>query len=233
MDTTSVHNILSAITEAKVALDREPEYKARIADLESFLTQREQHIEGLEINARNYKYQIEELQSKVRSLEVERDDASFRNLELEDKVTNMLQTIRSAELNLGEMADGIDPSGSQFEKFYQQRLKRDKEAEYKREPGLPPSVEPISDQSPGFAGMAGEGPSASPLPPSTTPSAPTTEATPASVSSVQEPSSVSDTSTELPYKGKTYTEVFGSLNAPGDALPQWEARGGSYHDYCR
>ena len=37
MNDTSVHTILAAISEAKMALDREPEYKARIAELETKL----------------------------------------------------------------------------------------------------------------------------------------------------------------------------------------------------
>ena len=41
-----------------------------------------------------------QLQSKVRSLEVERDDASFRNLELEDKVTGYAKLVNDFTSNI-------------------------------------------------------------------------------------------------------------------------------------
>lgn len=81
-----IHSVLSAINEASGALQREPEYKTRIGDLEHSLSSAQQHSQRLELRIVDYKNEVDALQSKVRSLEVERDDAGFRELEAQDKL---------------------------------------------------------------------------------------------------------------------------------------------------
>jgi chromosome segregation ATPase len=93
----SVHEILSAITEAKIALDREPQLTSRILELEQSLSQAQGHSQAMELKLIERNDTINNLQSKVRSLEVERDDMGFRELEARDLVEKALQFAQQSE----------------------------------------------------------------------------------------------------------------------------------------
>jgi hypothetical protein len=95
MSQPDINSFLSSMVEAKRALDAEPQYQARIRELEQKLSidghtiaQREQRIHEL-------KQAEDSLVQKLRSVEAERDDAGFRALEEADKVQAMLTLMRS------------------------------------------------------------------------------------------------------------------------------------------
>lgn len=102
---TQVHEVLSAISEASAALNREPELQRSIMELQRKLGNAETHNQELELHIHEYKGLINDLQSKLRSLEVERDDYAFRELEATDK----LDSIRSFLRNTMETASSLLP----------------------------------------------------------------------------------------------------------------------------
>jgi len=233
----SVHEILSAITEAKVALDREPQLTSRILELERSLNQSQQHAQAIELKLIDRNDTIDSLQSKVRSLEVERDDMGFRELEAEDKVERLLNAMRYAEQNLGEAADGADPNGSLFELFYSKRKARD----------VPISqAEPISEALPVASPQAGNstgqptetepvhslyqeepvkplGQSESPLPSALTQVIDMSPTVKTSVTS-------EGVALGKPYEGKSYSQAKAE-GMPYTPYSEWAAKGGSYENY--
>lgn len=67
------------------------------------------HAQELELKISNYRDQIDGLLSKVRALEVERDDAGFRELETADKLSTLLKAVRHAATDLDGSAMQVDP----------------------------------------------------------------------------------------------------------------------------
>lgn len=106
---SQVQDILSSITTAAQALEEKPRLESRIAELERSLNSSQEHNQGLEQNIANYKSQIDQLNDKVRSLEVERDQAQFRILELEDANHRAVQTMREGHDKLLIALGLIDP----------------------------------------------------------------------------------------------------------------------------
>lgn len=97
----SVQDVLSAITVASEALTREPTLRSQISTLEHQLDSTQRHGQELELKIIDYKSTIDALNDKVRSLEVERDQAQFRTLELEEAYTHLAAAINQ----LGSVAD--------------------------------------------------------------------------------------------------------------------------------
>ena len=79
--------------------------------------------------------------SVARSLEVERDDASFRNLELEDKVAGYAKLVESDLHKQYRRAYAMISNA-----WLCKKLNPQPEPEKKVEPELLPSVEPIHNQ---------------------------------------------------------------------------------------
>jgi len=106
MDVTSV---LNSIKTAADALEEKPRLESRISELSREVDSLAAHNAGLESNIINYKSTIDSLNEKVRSLEVERDQAQFRTLELEDAHSNLARTLRSIGVDIGNAVLAIDP----------------------------------------------------------------------------------------------------------------------------
>lgn len=107
--TINTNDVLSAITQASEALAREPSLRSQIIDLESTLGKAQNHNMNLESNIRSYKETITSLEDKVRSLEVERDQAQFRTLELEDSFASLREAIGHANQNACQQMDKLFP----------------------------------------------------------------------------------------------------------------------------
>lgn len=107
--TINTNDVLSAITQASEALAREPKHLEQINFLQRDLGQVQSHNQNLELRIVDYKSNIESLEAKVRSLEVERDQAQFRTLELEDTIHNAVGIFKSASGNLSAALAVIDP----------------------------------------------------------------------------------------------------------------------------
>src|SRR5258707_1769505 len=136
-----VANFVHDLVAMAKAMEENPVLQDQIEVLKAQLSAAQDHNAGLEVNIISYKQQIDDLQAKVRSLEVERDDASFRTMEVEDKLNTTLADLSSL-LTIGERIHT--------------RLAPPKPEPVKEpEPvAIPP--EPLEDTSPSWAGMSGE-----------------------------------------------------------------------------
>ncbi len=93
-----VANFVHDLVAMAKAMEENPILQEQIEALKAQLGAAQDHNAGLEVNIISYKQQIDNLQAKVRSLEVERDDASFRTMESEDLAHKALSFIRQAEI---------------------------------------------------------------------------------------------------------------------------------------
>lgn len=206
----SVHEILSAITEAKVALDREPQLTSRILELERSLNQSQSHNQSLEVGIIGYKRTIDELETKVRSLEVERDDMGFRELESQDK----LDMLRGMVTNFTCSVEAVMP----------------KAVEVTQAEPVAEQVEVVSTAS----GSSNQDQSANPLPTASSlpDSSPPVQSTIADQGATGEALGERESPLPYPYNGKTHTEVFGDL-AYHIAYQDWIYGGGSHDNWGR
>jgi hypothetical protein len=104
-----ITDVLASIGEAKRALDAEPQYQARIRELEHKLLIDGQTIAAREERIHALKQSEESLTAKLRSVEAERDDAGFRLLEESDRVSALSSHLRQVigdSLKLLEVAGG-------------------------------------------------------------------------------------------------------------------------------
>ena len=106
---TQVHDILDAINEARTALDERPQLKSYIQELETNLRQSQTHAQALEVNIQGYKSDISGLTDKIRSLEVERDDAGFRELEAQDKLDALRNVVLGVHTTLEKTLPKAEP----------------------------------------------------------------------------------------------------------------------------
>jgi hypothetical protein len=219
----SVHEILNAITEAKTALDREPVLQSRITELEHNLDKSQRHAQELELKLMERNATIDALQSKCRSLEVERDDMGFRELEAQDKLDalrNVVKTFTAAAESLmpkvvevaqaEPVSESVTIGSAATGSFSTAPLNES---------------EPMPPPNPALSSEAGQ--SASPLP------SPVTSGEPKSEPSSVNYSAPTDATSTKPYEGKTYSQVFGSTANTGVSLTEWEQGGGSTNNYWR
>jgi len=104
-----VSNFVHELVDMAKAVELVPQLQSEVDQLHSKLSEAERHNQGLETNIISYKQQIEDLASKVRSLEVERDDASFRVLEAVDTAHSVLTQARAAQDILAKVIAKLDP----------------------------------------------------------------------------------------------------------------------------
>lgn len=142
---STVHDIIAELNAGEEARRKVPELEAAIASMNGSVNTLSNHNQALELKCMDYRNEIDALRSKVRSLEVERDDAGFRELEATDKLATLLRVVRAATNNLDETADGFDPADSLFEKHYQERVKREGAFHEQASPKPEPVTVPITE----------------------------------------------------------------------------------------
>src|SRR5882724_9122668 len=101
MTNENISGFLNSIAEAKRAFDAEPEYRRQIAELERDKQRLGETVAQRELRIHQLKQDQETLTAKLRSAEVERDDAGFRALEEADRVSALLTLVR------GFVGDGL------------------------------------------------------------------------------------------------------------------------------
>ena len=94
MTNENISGFLNSIAEAKRAFDAEPEYQSRIAELERDKQRLGETVASRELRIHQLKQDQETLTQRLRSAEVERDDAGFRALEEADRVSALLTLMR-------------------------------------------------------------------------------------------------------------------------------------------
>jgi len=101
MTNENISGFLNSIAEAKRAFDAEPEYQRQIAELERDKQRLGETVASRELRIHQLKQDQETLTQRLRSAEVERDDAGFRALEEADRVSALLTLVR------GFVGDGL------------------------------------------------------------------------------------------------------------------------------
>jgi len=101
MTNENISGFLNSIAEAKRAFDAEPEYQRQIAELERDKQRLGETVAQRELRIHALKQDQETLTQRLRSAEVERDDAGFRALEEADRVSSLLTLVR------GFVSDGL------------------------------------------------------------------------------------------------------------------------------
>lgn len=85
MTTQSVHDVLSAISVAKDALDAKPALESKIAELEAKLASAERHNQSLELSIIDYKSEIDAKRQTIDGLEAAKANAERTISEMEDR----------------------------------------------------------------------------------------------------------------------------------------------------
>jgi hypothetical protein len=237
----SVHEILNAITEAKTALDREPVLQSRITELEHNLDKSQRHAQELEFKLMERNATIDQLQSKCRSLEVERDDMGFRELEAQDKLdalrnvvkvfTTQAETLMVQPISITEaepVSESVtvnptpiqDPDPDQWLRDHPQMHVSEAATVGQTEPQSPP----LSSYTVSEAGQ-----SASPLPQSVT--TPTTGPNQASAATTV--TTTEGVTSPKPYESKTYSQVQNENGNQFIPMFEWTDKGGTEANYWR
>lgn len=203
---STVNDIISELHAGEQAKAKVPELERALNAVSSERDSSQQHAQSLELKISNYRDQIDGLLSKVRALEVERDDAGFRELETADKLSTLLKAVRHATSDLDGSAMQVDPP---------------KAPEKQPEPVKEPSAErPISAPEAGTSSQsnaASGGAEASPVAPSTGQSEPD----PTASGTVNETSG-NQSAQSIP-SGAPSTDAPSSDTSPAvDTRPWWE-----------
>lgn len=118
----NVGNFVHDLVEMAKAMETLPQVQEELDRAKSQIENYAKQVQDRELSIINYKDQIEALNAKVRSLEVERDDASFRVMEAEDLNHVILNLARSASIDLAAMISKLDPPKPEPEKIEEQAV---------------------------------------------------------------------------------------------------------------
>lgn len=105
----NITELMKELAAGQEARERIPTLEKSMADIIAASDKLATHNQALETNIIGYKQSISDLTAKVRSLEVERDDAGFRELEAADKLNTLLQAVRGAWVDVNNAAVAVDP----------------------------------------------------------------------------------------------------------------------------
>ncbi len=111
----AVGNFVHDLVEMAKAMELLPQAEAENARLHTQVEEYAKTVQAREMAIIGYKDEIEALHAKVRSLEVERDDASFRTMEVEDTLHSTLDQARRAKDTLDGLIAKLDPPKPQPE----------------------------------------------------------------------------------------------------------------------
>lgn len=102
-------NFIREIAEAYAALEREPGHIAEAKRLAEQHIRDGEHIAKLEMRGQDREARIAELEARIRSLEVERDDASFRELEAHDSLAALKRLVGAFSTDVGAALKAMEP----------------------------------------------------------------------------------------------------------------------------
>lgn len=102
-------NLVENFRKAAEALESLPILQENLSLKEAELTTAEARLTDLTATVNNLQASIEALTTQVRSLEVERDDAAFREVETKDKLSNLLATFKSISGLVSETIEENEP----------------------------------------------------------------------------------------------------------------------------
>src|SRR5882672_10398965 len=102
MTNENISGFLNSIAEAKRAFDAEPEYQRQIAELERDKQRLGETVASRELRIHQLKQDQETLTQRLRSAEVERDDAGFRAVEGQEQIVVSRAMIEAKEAEVQE-----------------------------------------------------------------------------------------------------------------------------------
>lgn len=106
---STIQDIMAELQAGEHAKAQIPELSRRIALLEGELSRAQQHNQGLELRAKERDDTISMLTQKTAKLTEERDDASFRVLEAEDKLSTFAKAVGNAWGGIGNALNAVNP----------------------------------------------------------------------------------------------------------------------------
>jgi hypothetical protein len=213
-------SFIAEIAEAYNALELLPQAHERIATLERDNNEYFNTIQRLELKLIDRQVEIDNLNAKIRELEVARDDAEFRFLEAEDKQGATLRTLKELQGRIAGLVEVIDPPKVEPVVVEAPVTSHDMPVS---EMGLS-VTDPTLGEAATQTGL--QEPSVSSGQSEPDPTAPTTTyPEPSSVASTAPTDPVSSID-RGPYFGKRYIHVAGYMS-----LSHWLAGGGTEEDY--
>lgn len=111
----NVGNFVHDLVEMAKAMETLPQVQAELERANTQIEQYAKQVQEREIAIIDYKAKIEELQSKVRATEAERDDAELRFLDLEEKVHLVIGTLSHVGELVGDVESKLTPPKPQPE----------------------------------------------------------------------------------------------------------------------
>lgn len=105
----AVGNFVHDLVEMAKAMETLPQIEEMARQLQAKLDEAQRHNAGLEENIIGYKGQIEALQAKNHELEVARDDAEYRFLELDEKAHKVVGNMEAIEALVKAARDQLSP----------------------------------------------------------------------------------------------------------------------------
>ena len=103
-------NILDVLIEAKNALEQLPKLKEQTVYLQHDIDKLREDNGSIANTLHDRESTIEELNAKIRSLEVERDESMFRELETEDKLKHAKITLENITGRASQYLEAIKPA---------------------------------------------------------------------------------------------------------------------------
>lgn len=107
---SNIHEILATLSEAKQAVDAQPQLERRIHELSETLANRERHVGNLEATIHELREELAALNTKLAGVEAARDEAMFRELEAEDKAEKALSVVRRVLGEAREYVEAVTPA---------------------------------------------------------------------------------------------------------------------------
>ncbi len=140
------HNFIREIAEAYRALEAEPGLQHQVRDFEARHIHDGDTIARLETRIMELKAQQDETLTKLRSVEAERDDAGFRQLEAEDKVANLVRAFQDVQTTVGHTTAAVTGSGKDITVMMSAAEKAELEA-YKAEQAFKAERERLAEEA--------------------------------------------------------------------------------------
>jgi hypothetical protein len=109
MSPSNINSFVGDLVQMAKAMETLPQVEAENERLNGMVENYAKQVQALELRAIDRNAEISTLHDRIRSLEVERDDASFRVLEAEDRAHVALIAARSATASLGDLIAELDP----------------------------------------------------------------------------------------------------------------------------
>jgi hypothetical protein len=253
-----INSLVGDLVAMAQAMERLPQVEAELTTVRRELDDKAATIQRLELKLMERSNEINEHLARIRSLEVERDDAQFHALEADDRTQRALDFIKATFGNAGALIQALEPPAAPkpeptaaevpvqaVQSASEPRPLIENPIEQMPEVASAPSGEPSTGVSadthnPPATEVPSTAPTSSPASEVAQPGEPdafaaspmpsvTNEATVQTATDGSQTSSMSAEKPNGPYVGKRYSEVVASGQWP--TREQWEAGGGTEENW--